>query len=124
MSKQGFFWFAVVVAVFAVALPVWAINKDGSEDASPAAVAPEQEEAKELFVVNCGACHTLAKAGTDGVVGPNLDELLGATPDPEANVPRVESAVLEGRGGRMPAGILQGANATEVSEFVAAVAGQ
>lgn len=124
MSKRSFFWFAVFAAVFAVVIPVWAVNKEGSSEASPAAVDASQQEAKELFVVNCGACHTLAMAGTDGIVGPNLDELLGATPDPEANVPRVESAILEGRSGRMPAGILQGSNATEVAEFVAAVAGQ
>lgn len=124
MSKRSFFWFAVFAAVFAVVIPVWAVNKEGSPEASPAAVDASQQEAKELFVVNCGACHTLAMAGTDGIVGPNLDELLGATPDPEANVPRVESAILEGRSGRMPAGILQGSNATEVAEFVAAVAGQ
>ena len=31
---------------------------------------------KEIFATNCGTCHTLAAAGTDGVVGPNLDQLL------------------------------------------------
>jgi plastocyanin len=29
---------------------------------------------KEQFVAKCGACHTLARAGTTGVTGPNLDE--------------------------------------------------
>src|SRR5919197_1910420 len=29
---------------------------------------------KELFVSKCGSCHTLARAGTKGVTGPNLDE--------------------------------------------------
>ena len=28
---------------------------------------------KALFIKNCGACHTLANAGTTGTVGPNLD---------------------------------------------------
>jgi plastocyanin len=28
---------------------------------------------KKLFVSRCGACHTLARAGTKGVTGPNLD---------------------------------------------------
>jgi plastocyanin len=28
---------------------------------------------KEQFVQKCGSCHTLARAGTSGVVGPNLD---------------------------------------------------
>jgi uncharacterized cupredoxin-like copper-binding protein len=29
---------------------------------------------KKLFVQKCGSCHTLARADTTGVVGPNLDE--------------------------------------------------
>ena len=29
---------------------------------------------KEQFVEKCGACHTLARAGTKGTQGPNLDE--------------------------------------------------
>ena len=28
---------------------------------------------KQQFVTNCGSCHTLARAGTKGVTGPNLD---------------------------------------------------
>src|SRR3954453_15716586 len=31
------------------------------------------EKGKTLFVAKCGACHTLARAGTTGVTGPNLD---------------------------------------------------
>src|SRR5690349_13929159 len=29
---------------------------------------------KQQFVAKCGSCHTLARANTTGVVGPNLDE--------------------------------------------------
>jgi mono/diheme cytochrome c family protein len=29
---------------------------------------------KKLFVQACGACHTLAQAGTKGTIGPNLDD--------------------------------------------------
>jgi plastocyanin len=29
---------------------------------------------KQQFVAKCGSCHTLARAGTKGIVGPNLDE--------------------------------------------------
>ena len=32
-------------------------------------------DAKGVFTANCAACHTLTKAGTNGMVGPNLDDL-------------------------------------------------
>jgi cytochrome c551 len=30
-------------------------------------------DGKQVFTSNCGSCHTLSKAGTNGAVGPNLD---------------------------------------------------
>jgi cytochrome c6 len=30
---------------------------------------------KAVFVSNCGSCHTLKAAGSNGTVGPNLDDL-------------------------------------------------
>ena len=33
-----------------------------------------QGAGKKLFVQSCGGCHTLADAGTNGTVGPNLDD--------------------------------------------------
>jgi cytochrome c oxidase subunit 2 len=33
-------------------------------------------QGKELFAQQCGSCHALADAGTEGEVGPNLDEAL------------------------------------------------
>ena len=32
---------------------------------------------KSLFKADCGACHTLANAGTQGTIGPNLDSAFG-----------------------------------------------
>ena len=29
---------------------------------------------KQQFVAKCGSCHTLARAGTKGIIGPNLDD--------------------------------------------------
>jgi plastocyanin len=34
---------------------------------------PDVLNGKQQFVSHCGACHTLARAGTKGVTGPNLD---------------------------------------------------
>jgi len=33
-----------------------------------------QGTGKKLFVQACGGCHTLADAGTNGTIGPNLDD--------------------------------------------------
>jgi mono/diheme cytochrome c family protein len=50
---------------------------------------------KKVFTGNCGACHTLAEAGTKGQRGPNLDDL-------KPDVATVQRQVINGGGG-MPA---------------------
>ncbi len=126
--KTRFVLFGIVVALCAVLIPAWAISREGGEEASPQNVESGQEEGKELCVTNCGSCHTLYKAGTDGVVGPNLDEILAppspTPPDPTTVAPRVLSAIDQGVAGRMPADILSGPQAKEVAEFVSEVAGR
>jgi mono/diheme cytochrome c family protein len=127
MKRSTFVTFGLVAILFAILIPAWAISREGGSDASPQDVPPELEGGKELFVTNCGSCHTLYKSGTDGVVGPNLDELLAppspTPPDPATIKPRVLNAIENGVEGRMPAGILTGSQADEVAEFVAQVAG-
>ena len=123
MSRSAFVIFGIFAVLFGLLLPYGAISKEGGESASPEKVASSDEEAKQLFQTNCGACHTLARAGTDGIVGPDLDDLLGQG-TPEANQERVENAILDGFEGRMPAGILQGEDAELVANFVARVTGQ
>ena len=123
MSKKTFVLFAIFAVAFGLLLPYWAISKEGEESASPEKVAASDEEAKELFQTNCGACHTLARGGTDGIVGPDLDDLLGGG-TPETNEQRVLTAIENGIQGRMPAGILEGEDAEIVANFVARVAGQ
>ena len=34
---------------------------------------PDLARGQQLFTQNCGSCHTLTAAGTNGAVGPNLD---------------------------------------------------
>jgi mono/diheme cytochrome c family protein len=123
MGKRTFVIFGVFAVLFVVVIPLWAINKEGSESSSPEKVAASDQTAKQLFQTNCGSCHTLARAGTDGIVGPNLDDLLGGA-TPEANKQRVQNAIDNGISGRMPAKILQGQDAKTVSDFVSRVAGQ
>jgi mono/diheme cytochrome c family protein len=119
--------FGIAAVLFAVLVPAWAISREGGGDASPQAVPEDESEAKDLFVTNCGSCHTLYKAGTDGIVGPDLDEILAppspTPPDPETISPRVLNAIENGVEGKMPADILSGPQAQEVANFVAEVAG-
>jgi cytochrome c6 len=119
--------FGIVVLLLGVGIPAWALSQEGSESDS-AQVPAGAQAGEELFVTNCGACHTLAEAGTDGVIGPNLDELLAppsaSAPDPATIKPRVLSAINNGVGGRMPKGVVSGQQADEVANFVAQVAGQ
>jgi mono/diheme cytochrome c family protein len=122
--KRPILIFGIFAAICLVALPAWALTQKGSSDASPGGSVPANErQGLELFQINCGACHTLAAAGTDGVIGPNLDQLLGTGPKSgdtvKANQSRVLSAIQNGIGGRMPKGILQGAQANAVALFVA-----
>ncbi len=132
LNKRTFISFGAVAILLAVLIPLWAFQKDGSEGSSPEKVAASDMQARDLFATNCGTCHTLARAGTDGVVGPNLDDRLAGQLGPAtdaqsiaANQTRVESAIENGfGGGAMPAGILQASNAKLVANFVARVAGR
>jgi mono/diheme cytochrome c family protein len=123
MSKRAFVIFGTFAALFAILIPFLAIESKGSPGAASKTVASSDRHAQQLFQTNCGTCHTLKAAGTDGVVGPNLDVLLGSTTESQAtvdgNCSRVLSDIEHGVGGRMPAGILQGQNALEVANFVA-----
>jgi mono/diheme cytochrome c family protein len=127
MSKGPFVIFGVFAAICLIVIPYLALAREGGGEAAPIEVESWDEDGKELFVNNCGPCHTLAAAGTDGVVGPQLDDILapGGNATFEGNYARALNAVTCGFGnGRMPAGILQGENAQEVAAFVGAYAGQ
>jgi cytochrome c551 len=129
MSKRPFVLFGIFAAICVLVVPFIALAKEGDENAATVEVESRDLEGKDLFANNCGTCHTLAAAGTDGVVGPNLDELLVPSGTNtaelyEGNAGRVMQAVTCGIGGRMPKGILEEEEAKQVASFVAAYAGQ
>ena len=76
-------------------------------------------EGKLIFQQNCGTCHTLADAGTNGQVGPNLDDV-------KPNKARVKSAIDKGGlgSGTMPAGLVSGKEEQDVVDYVSSVAGK
>jgi cytochrome c2 len=76
MKKSSLVIFCVFAIIGVLLIPLIAIETEGGADASPNNVAASDAGAKTLFFTNCGTCHTLAAAGTHGVVGPNLDVIL------------------------------------------------
>ena len=124
MSKRALWIFGTFAVIFAIVIPFWVLESKGSQGAATKPIPASDHHAQQLFQTNCGACHTLAAAGTDGVVGPNLDNLLAsnATKSQDTvngNCARVLNAVLNGLNGRMPKGILAGDQAEQVANFVA-----
>jgi cbb3-type cytochrome c oxidase subunit III len=73
---------------------------------------------KQIFVSQCGSCHTLRDAGTTGTRGPNLDQL-------KPPFPVVKHQVING-GAVMPAfkGRLTDAQIAAVARYVATHAGK
>jgi mono/diheme cytochrome c family protein len=73
---------------------------------------------KQIFVSNCGSCHTLGAAGTSGSVGPNLDQV-------KPSAAKVQQQVENGGNG-MPSfsGRLTSAQIAAVAKYVAQNAGK
>lgn len=137
MSKRTFIVFGLLVLVLAVLIPWLAFRSRGDAATGAQSVPADLKSGQTLFQTNCGTCHTLYAAGTDGNYAPNLDELLAPSGPPsgptakqtiEATEGRVLNAVENGidssTPGRMPGGILNQSQAEEVAEFVANTAGE
>ncbi|HEX5376878.1 MAG TPA: cytochrome c [Solirubrobacterales bacterium] len=138
MSKKTFISFGLMVLVLAVLIPWLVFRSDGDAARGAQKVPSDLESGQSLFQTNCGTCHALYAAGTNGNYGPDLDQLLAPAGPPEG--PTAESTVkqLEGRVlnaieegvdssttlGRMPGGILNEQQSEEVAEFVAHTAGE
>lgn len=135
MSKKTFIVFGLLVVFLAVLIPWLAFRSDGDAARGAQEVPDSLKSGQSLFQTNCGTCHALYAAGTDGNYGPNLDVLLapaGPATD-KATVTQIEGRVLNAvengvdsttTQGRMPGGILNQEQAKEVSEFVARTAGE
>jgi plastocyanin len=87
---------------------------------------------KQLFVAKCGACHTLSRAGSQGQVGPNLDDAFAqdrADGEKSTSIQGLVSYWIQypNTQGVMPAGLFTGQDAEDVAAYVAhaaAVPGQ
>ncbi len=105
-----------VCALTALALAAGGCSVKGGDN-------PNLVLGKQAFVAKCGSCHTLARANTKGIVGPNLDAAF-------------ERAVAEGAGrgtirgvveaqiknpnpeGAMPKDLVSGAVARDVAAYI------
>jgi mono/diheme cytochrome c family protein len=92
---------------------------------------PDLANGKELFIGEgtCGSCHALARAGTKGSQGPDLDEAFAQARRDGMNEATVEGVVVRQiahprRNSIMPADLVTGDDARDVAAYVAMVAGQ
>lgn len=116
-----------LVLLLGVLVPALVIAAAKSADQAPGGVklTAAQERGREIFAQQCATCHTLAAAHAVGKVGPNLDQLVGGL-DANGKKPFILSAIKQGRAqgrGQMPAALVDGQDAQDVADFVAAVAG-
>ena len=78
------------------------------------------EMGKDVFLnkANCAACHTLAEAGSNGQIGPNLNQI-------KPNMMRVMSVVKNGIGIMPPLeGLLSDQEIEAVAHYVSIAASQ
>jgi cytochrome c551 len=133
-NRLALFSFAVVTIVFGIALPLALLvgnHSNASAQVGGLKLNAAQRSGRQLFGTHCAVCHTLAAANAIGKVGPNLDTLKpqaslvlhtinnGCLP----NAPSGSAMQCLGQG-VMPADVVEGVDARDVSSFVAKVAGQ
>jgi plastocyanin len=91
---------------------------------------PDVVAGKQLFVQKCGSCHTLARAGTKGTTGPNLDQAFQESLKEGFGTTAVRGVVYKQilypnrlknlQGIKMPAKLVSGQSAHDVAAYVAA----
>lgn len=127
--------FAVALLAFGIALPLVLLignHVNASGQVGGIKLTRGEKVGRELFGEHCAMCHTLAAANAIGKVGPNLDALK---PPASLILHTIENGCLPNASstnasqqclgqGVMPAGIVQGRDAQNVTDFVARVAGR
>lgn len=109
-----------VLALAAAALLASGCTNTGSKDSANVVAG------KQLFVKKCGSCHVLARAGTKGSIGPNLDAALISARVQKQGDEAVRGVVLDqilypARDGVMPAKLVKGEDANDVATYVSQV---
>ena len=117
-------YLGIGIAVPAIILSARSDAQGATSQLQTKSASNQLQKGKGLFRQTCASCHTLAAVNARGVTGPDLDRL--GLSNTAASLKRIENAIRIGGTGqnRMPSGLLQGANAQAVAQFVAAVAGK
>jgi hypothetical protein len=125
----------VVYIGFGIVLPLLILtgnHSDASAHVGKVQLTVAEKIGREQFGDHCGVCHTLASATTAGKVGPDLDQVKpsealvlhtitnGCLQDPGSSNPAEKCLGY----GTMPPGVVSGVDATDVAQYVAAVAGK
>ena len=84
---------------------------------------PDLVRGKQLFSAKCGACHTLARANTKGIQGPNLDAAFAAARASGFKDSGIKGVVRDQishvrRGSIMPLNLVRGQDAVDVAAYV------
>jgi mono/diheme cytochrome c family protein len=113
-------YLGIGIAVPAVVIANGQGGEGGTGDLANVKPTKTEAKGKQLFRQTCATCHTLAAVNARGVTGPDLDGIGEVTKQ------RVLNAIRIGGIGdkRMPAGLLTGANAEAVADYVSKVAGR
>jgi mono/diheme cytochrome c family protein len=113
---------AVAVALLGAAL---ALAGCGGGPETTGREGADTNNGKTLFIEKCGSCHTLSDAGTQGRVGPNLDNAFGyarlqgfdETTFYDITLRQIDLAAPP-----MPPDLVTGQDAVDVAAYVARVA--
>jgi mono/diheme cytochrome c family protein len=110
---------AILLAGLALALGAPACGNDDTDgtDTTTTETTTTETAGRDVFVANCGTCHTLSDAGTSGTTGPSLDGT-------SRSLEEIEDQVRDG-GGAMPAlgDTLSDEDIAAVAEYVADASG-
>jgi mono/diheme cytochrome c family protein len=109
-----------VVAVVAASTLVVGLAGCGTDDIKGSRA--DLVHGKQQFVERCGACHTLARAGTRGNLGPDLDAAFAQSIRDGFGRDTIQGVVHEQilyPNSRMPAKVVKGQSAVDVAAYVA-----
>jgi mono/diheme cytochrome c family protein len=117
----------LVILVVGIGLPLLVLISNGEDHAKRGAggvdLNASQTTGRRLFAEKCATCHTLSGSNAVGRVGPNLDTLNGGDLKPAFVLDAIKNGRARGNGA-MARDLVQGQDATDVANFVAAAVGQ